>query len=224
LKKHKVGLIRVLTVESEEILSSHGRILERAFPELEILSRCIEDQPKGIYDEESEEIAKPKIVNLAKRLEKEGVEAIIISCAADPAVKEAREMLKIPVIGAGSAAASLALTYGRRVGVLNLTERTPRAFKEVLGENLIAEDSPEGVKNTLDLMTQWGQERAREAAKRLKEKGAEVIAFACTGYSTIGLATILERDVGLPVIDAVIASGAVTLHALRRKRAWEGER
>lgn len=223
MKRYKVGLIRVLTIHDEELLNAHGMIIERAFPELEVISKCIEDQPRGIYDEETERIAKPKILKLVKELEESGnVEAIIISCAADPAVEEARETSRIPIIGAGSSAASMALALGRKIGVLNLTERTPRVFKEILKDSLVAEEGPEGVKNTLDLLTDWGKESALRAAMRLKEKGAQAIVFACTGYSTIGFAPLLERLIGVPVIDAVLASGAVALYSLSRLKGWEG--
>jgi len=222
MEKYTVGLIRVLTIQDEELLNRHGKIIEKAFPELKVISKCIENQPKGIYDEKTEEEAKPKILRLVKEFENEGVDAIIISCAADPAVDEAKNIVSIPVIGAGSAVSALALAYGRKIGVLNLTEETPKVIKDVLGNNLIAEAHPTGVTNTLDLMTEWGREEAIRAAKRLKEKGAEVIVLGCTGMSTIMIAPILENEVGIPVIDPVIAAGAVALHSLKRLDAWRG--
>ena len=220
MKKYTIGLIRVLTLNNEELLNLHGRLIEKAFPELRVVSKCIEDQPHGIYDQQSEEIAKPKILRLAKEFEEMGVDAVIISCAADPAVKEARREIHVPVIGAGSAVASLALTQGRKVGVLNLTEETPEVIKEILGGNLVAEEHPKGVRNTLNLMTEEGKAAAIEAAKRLKEKGAEVIALGCTGMSTIKIAPVLEDAVGIPVIDPELASGAVALYLLRSKDIW----
>ncbi len=215
---YSIGLIRVVTLTREDLLNIHGKIIEEMFPELRVISRCIWDQPKGIYDRESEEIAKPKILKLAKEFEESGVEAVIVSCAADPAVDEARKMLKIPVIGAGSAAAGLALTYGKRIGVLNLTEETPEVIKRILGEHLVAEDKPIGVKNTLDLMTEWGKRAAEEALKRLLKRNVDVIVLGCTGYSTIGFAKIAEEISGIPVIDPVIASGVATLYILKSRK------
>ena len=37
-KKFKVGLIRVLTTEDEEVLQSHGKQIMEYFPELEVVS------------------------------------------------------------------------------------------------------------------------------------------------------------------------------------------
>lgn len=220
--KHTVGLIRVITLKDEHLLNLHGRIIESAFPELRVVSKSIEDQPRGIYDRESEEVAKPKVLRAARELEGEGVEAVIVSCAADPAVREARKQLKIPIVGAGSAAASLALAYGDRVGVLNLTEETPAVIRDVLGKHLAGEGRPEGVKNTLDLMTEWGREAARKALGELVKHGVDVVVLACTGYSTIGFARVAEEVAGVPVIDPVIAAGTVTLGILRQRALGGG--
>ncbi|MEM0006273.1 MAG: aspartate/glutamate racemase family protein [Ignisphaera sp.] len=219
--KYRIGLIRVITLKDEEALNLHGRIIESIFPELNVVSRSIEDQPMGIYNRESEEIAKPKILKLAKEFEKEMIEAVIISCAADPAVREARRSLKIPVIGAGSAAASMALAYGERVGVLNLTEETPEVIRRILGSHLVAEEKPEGVRTTLDLKTEWGMRAARMALEKLAKSGVDVIVLACTGYSTIGFSKIAESITKMPVIDPVVAAGLMTLGILRQKTAGD---
>jgi Asp/Glu/hydantoin racemase len=207
----------VVTLTDEDALNKHGRIIMEAFPELEVVSRCIEDQPYGIYDRESEEVAKPKVLRLVERFEEEGFDAVIVSCAADPAVDEARRVVKIPVVGAGSAVASLALAYGRRVGVLNLTEETPEAIRRVLGPHLVAESSPRGVRNTLDLLRDWGQRAAFEALKELTARGVDVVVLGCTGYSTIEFARRAREVAGVPVLDPVLAAGAVTLGILKQR-------
>ena len=48
-KKFKVGLIRVLTTEDEEVLQSHGKQIMEYFPELEVVTKCIPDQYEGIH-------------------------------------------------------------------------------------------------------------------------------------------------------------------------------
>ncbi len=213
--RHTVGLVRVITIEDEEALNLHGRIIESAFPELRVVSRCIWDQPRGIYDRESEEVAKPKILRLVREFEREGVDAVIVDCAADPAVREARREVRVPVIGAGSAAASLVLAYGERVGVLNLTEETPEIVRRILGPHLAADVKPEGVRYTTDLLTDWGKASAERALRDVPKLGVDVVVLACTGYSTIGFAKVAEEIAGVPVVDPVPASGAVTLHILK---------
>jgi allantoin racemase len=213
--KIKVALIRILTTKDEELLNSHGRVLEGRFPELEVESRCLDDQPKGIYDDETCAIALPKILKLGEEMEQEHVKAIIVSCADDPGVKELRKIVKIPIIGAGSSSACLALSFGGRIGTLGITEGTPRVMRDILGKHLVAETRPEGVKTTLDLMTDEGRKNALSAVQYLRETGAEVIALACTGYATIGIAKDLEGAAGIPVIDAVEAAGLFAWHLTR---------
>ena len=78
-KKFKVGLIRVLTTEDEEVLQSHGKQIMEYFPELEVVTKCIPDQYEGIHSPELGEIALPKIVETARSFT--DVDMIIVSCA-----------------------------------------------------------------------------------------------------------------------------------------------
>ena len=74
-KKFKVGLIRVLTTEDEEVLQSHGKQIMEYFPELEVVTKCIPDQYEGIHSPELGDIANfSKIVGryLTKQLEIDG--------------------------------------------------------------------------------------------------------------------------------------------------------
>ncbi|GAF25976.1 hypothetical protein MTCOM_02180 [Moorella thermoacetica] len=210
-----LAVIRVLTTDDEDLLNAHGRLISERYG-IPTRSYCIPDQPRGIYDDETERVAVPKIVQLARRVEEEGAGAIFISCAADPALAEVRATCKVPVIGAGSAAAAVALAAGERIGVLNLMESTPAAVAAVLGRRMVAQARPEGVTNTRDLMTPGGKKQALKAAGLLVEKGADVIVFACTGYSTIGLAGDIKKHLGVRVIDAVEAGGLIASYVLPR--------
>ncbi|MCL5108828.1 MAG: aspartate/glutamate racemase family protein [Chloroflexi bacterium] len=208
-----VGVIRVLTLDDPEMVATHGRQIERKYG-LATRSRCIPDQRRGIYDAESERLAIPKIVPLAKQLAEEGAAAIVVSCAADPGVPELRRELRIPVIGGGSAVAHLALSLAERVGVLELTETADPFVQQLLGGKLVGVGIPEGVKDTTDLMTDWGREAALKAAGRLVESGAGALVLACTGYSTIGLAPELRRRFGVVAVDPVDAEGLVVWYAV----------
>lgn len=213
-KKKVVGIIRVVTITDNEILNRHGKLLESIFPEFTTITECIQDQPAGIFSEETESIAIPKIIALGKKIA-ERIDALIISCAADPAVKDLRMILKIPVIGAGSAVVGVGIALGSRIGVLNLNEDTPKVISSLLGNRLIAATSPEGVRTTLDLMTPEGKSAAIKASNYLLNKGADVLVLACTGYATIGLASVLRKEIKAPVVDPVEASGLMAYEILR---------
>lgn len=217
-----VGVIRVLTTEDPELLAAHGRIIEADYG-LPTFTRCIPDQPKGIYDDETERVALHKIVALGREMVSQGATAILVSCAADPAVAELRSELKIPVIGAGSAASAVAVSLAEKVGILNLTEGAPGPVRNLLGNRYVGQDSPRGVMNSLDLMTDWGAEAALEAARRLAGLGAGALVLACTGYATIGMAAELRRRMGILAVDPVRAAGLMAWYALGAPRRKAGE-
>ena len=58
-----------------------------------------------------------------------------------------------------------------------------------------------------------------EKAKQLKENGAEVIALACTGMATMGIAPKLEEVIGISVLDPVMCEGLVMYMELLRKNS-----
>jgi len=211
----KVGLIRVVTLQDGHLLNAHGRLIERHFPGLVVASRCIPDQPDGIYDDETCRRALPKILKLGAEFEKESMRAILVSCADDPGVEQLRQIVRIPVLGAGSSCACLAMAFAGKIGTLGIRSEAPRCMREILKEHLMAQIRPEGIHTTLDLLTDQGREAALRAGELLDRSVCEVIALACTGYSTIELAAELRRSTRLPVLDAVVAAGLFCLHAIQ---------
>lgn len=204
---YNIGLIRVVTFPEGDLLNLHGKIVEEYFPMLKVTSKCIPDQPYGVHDDETEKMAVPKIIELARNWK--DIDVLIISCAGDPAVKELRQILDIPVIGAGESTALLAQRYGKVFGVLGITKDVPIAYSRILGNKIVGTcDVPEVV-STLDLMTDEGKKNVINKALKLKALGAEAIPLACTGMATIGIAKEIEKICDIPVIDPVIAEGLI---------------
>lgn len=205
-KKFKVGVIRVLTSDDQAFVDMHGDIIEKHFPGIECISKCIPDQPEGIHSHELERIAVPKIVETAKSFE--DVDMIIVSCADDPGVEEVRKALPGTVVtGGGETTAALAMGYGDRIAILGIVDYAPKAYLRMIPDKIVALGKPKGVDSTLDLMTPEGRKSCLKTAGELKEKGAQVIALGCTGLTTIGIAREIEDAVGIPVIDPVLAEG-----------------
>jgi Asp/Glu/hydantoin racemase len=207
-----LGIIRVITLQDESAIHLHGALIERRYG-LPVISRCIPDQPQGVYNDETEAESVPKIIALARELEQQGCTAIGISCAADPALLEARAAVKIPVLGAGSCAAHMSLAYSSKVGVLTILTEVPPLIRSILGEAYLGMERPDGVTTTLDLNTPAGRAGALAGAARLVERGAEAIVLACTGFATIGLAAELEEQLGIRAFDPILALGAAAASA-----------
>ena len=221
MRQYKVGLIRVLTTDDEELLQCHGRLIQQYFPMLEVQSRCIADQPEGIHDDETLALGAPKVVAMAKEMWEEGFEAIIVSCAGDPGVAEARKVVPIPVIGAGESTAALCLFYGSRPAVLGITADVPAGYQRIFGDKIVDNARGKGVESVLDLMTPEGFAATEAEVLRQKELGADVIALSCTGMSTIQIAPALEEKSGIPVLDPVMSEGLVTLVELVGREAQQ---
>ena len=103
-----IALIRVFSTTDPLVKEAHGNIIAKRYG-LSVQTYLIPDQPFGVHDDESEAVAVPKIVAVAKQAEQAGAKLVLISCAIDPAVAQCRQELTIPVIGAGSAAAGTIL-------------------------------------------------------------------------------------------------------------------
>lgn len=211
--KYKVGLIRVLTTEDEELLLSHGRLIMLKFPEVEVITKCIPNQYDGINCKELYDLAVPKIVEIAKSFE--DVDMIIISCADDPGLEEVREVVTdIPVIGCGETGLGVSLMYGRKIGLLSITKSLPRAYQKIADQIILGK--PDNVNSTRDLMIKEGRDNMLKVAKELKEKGAEVIALGCTGLVTIGIEEDIEKVTGLRVINPVLVAGMLASYESKR--------
>ncbi|MFV0497446.1 MAG: aspartate/glutamate racemase family protein [Candidatus Fimivivens sp.] len=202
----QVGVIRVLTSNDQSFIDMHGQIIEANFGGIRCISKCIPNQWEGIHGHEQEKIAIPKIVATAKSFK--DVDMVIVSCAADPGVAEIRKALPgLPVTGGGESTAALAMKYGQKIALLGIVDYAPKAYLRMIPDKIMAVGKPDGVDSTLDLMTLKGRENCLKKAKEFKDMGADVIALACTGLSTIGIAGEIERQFDIPVIDPVLAEG-----------------
>jgi len=214
-----IGLIRVLTTDDPVVLGAHERLLRLGYPWIEVRTACIPDQPYGVHDPVSEATAAPKVARLAGELARAGARAVIISCCADPGVDLCRTGVDVPIIGAGSASAAIALLVGEPVGVLGLTAEVPPAVSRVLGRALCGSVAPPGVQTTLDLMKADAMESCIRAARELRAAGAGVILVACTGMSTAGVTSRLRRELAVPIVDPVLAAGGAAIAMLAQEGA-----
>ena len=206
----RVAVIRALTTSDPALLHAHGRALERAYG-FRVVTRCIPDQPRGVHDAASFAEAAPKVVAMARDLEGQ-VDAVLISCTADPGLSEARGAVRVPVVGAGAAGAAAALALGGTTGVLGVGGSVPEALAGALGPSVTA--SAEDIADPAGFHTPTGAFGAVAAAVRLRDAGADVILLGSTALSSIGIAAHLRRTLGVPVIDPVLAAGSALASAL----------
>jgi Asp/Glu/hydantoin racemase len=213
----QIGLIRVRTLEAMGATDRHGPLIEGAFPGLLVHCHCIKDQVRGIHDDKSEALALPKVIELGRQLGSK-VDVIIVSCAADPGVEELNKELQIPVIGAGRSAAGIARTLGDSVGVITITDNIPDAVRAGLGKHFLVWKKVKGVETALDLESDAGYENTMNAAEELRGQGSNVIALACTGFSTMAIAPKIAKSLGIPVVDPVLAAGSIAYSLMLNRK------
>ena len=208
----RLGIIRVLTTDDDRILGEHGRMLQTQYG-IASFTRCIPDQPTGIFDDATESLAIPKIIALGRLMQDAGAKALFLSCAADPGLSALRAAVDVPVVSAGSAAARVAALLAMPTAVMGIGDRAPAPFRRLLGEDVLYA-RPDAVTKTNDLLTPEGRRASLETARRLHAQGIQVIAFSCTGFSTIGLARDIRMQVGAVAVDAVSAAGMFAMEML----------
>ncbi|MEK8172653.1 aspartate/glutamate racemase family protein [Streptomyces sp. M19] len=72
------------------------------------------------------------------------------------------------------------------------------------------------VRRTTDLLAPDGPAAVLDAASELVAAGADTLLLACTGLNTIGARPLLEERLGVPVVDPVLAAGAMASYARTR--------
>lgn len=145
----------------------------------------------------------------------EGADAIMVACSGDPGVPEGRTMVSVPVIGPMEAALHLAATYGQKVGIVTVADRSWSEYCEMMvathglgarfaGVRRINTPSTEAFTKGFS----QPEEMAREIhanAKALVEAGANAIVIGSAGLSVMATRAGLSAvsDYGAPIFDCL---------------------
>lgn len=156
--------------------------------------------------------AEPATILKIMEAEREGVDAVVIDCMADPGVAGAREAVSIPVLGPSQVSMHLAAMLGHSFAVLTVLPRL-RAQFETLAAVYGLSGKLAGVRAVdipvLELEADLGATQARlvdVAETAIREDGAHAIVFGCTGLMGCAAAVrsgLLARGIDCPVIDPV---------------------
>ncbi len=166
-------------------------------------------------------------LNQIKKAEKEGYDAAIIGCFADPGLQEAREITDRIVITAPAEASMLiASGLGRRFSIIVAGDKSiPKMYENLINYGLVARLASF---ESLDLRVLDFQKDKKETMRRIHkaveraihEKFAEVIILGCT--MEFGFYKELQEEFKIPVIDAIVApiKYAEFMIELRKNFGW----
>jgi allantoin racemase len=173
----------------------------------------VERGPASIESEFEHAIAVPDTLRLIVEAERDGIDAVVVDCMADPGVRPARELVRIPVLGPAETTMHLACLLGHRFSIVTTEARSVPEFENQatvagLSDRLASVrwvDIP-----VLELGADPDALLAAlvdESVEAITTDGAHVIVFGCTGM--IGFAEavrdgLVERGYpGVPVLDPV---------------------
>lgn len=170
-----VPIISKEFIEEKDRTKRFGKYVR---PDTEVDVVNIDYGPSSIESRYDDVLAAPFVVKKAEWAEKNGYDAVAVSCMMDPGVKAAKEALDIPVVGPKETANQLAqilgdkvaTIYPRGITVLELSQEPERTY-EVLLEN----------------------------SKSALDGGAQVLILGCTGLT--GFGKRLQDELGVPVLE-----------------------
>ena len=154
----------------------------------------------------------PDIVDRVIRAEKQGFDGVFISCCFEPGVREAREIVDIPVVGGSIPAVFIARQLGQRFGFITDTERanviTYDLFKQhKLDVECVGIRSIEMKVEQIRLEPEINQRRVIDIAEDLVSAGADVIINGCTIVAaSFRKDRIPESLYGIPFLDANVTA------------------
>lgn len=206
--------IRVIFIghEEKEFLAQQKTFRENIVsPSTIIEITSIKEGPETIEQNLDELLAGQAILKEVKQAEEEGANAVIVDCALDPALSALREAVCIPVIGAGQAAYSLAITLGDRFTIIAPLKSLIPCYRRRIQEYGLLQYLASIRSINIEILDLLGHE-AREAfineGKLAVEKdGADILVLGCTGMSPS--IPYLQTNLCVPVVDP--AGAAITL-------------
>ena len=182
-----------------------------AGPSTEIKVQSVPSGYPSIESERDAVMIAPHLVNGLQQAEKDGARAGIVGCFSDPALGAVRETVKMPVVGPGQSAITLALQLGERYSILSPLDSgakraRPRLRSQGFTERL-ASIRGVGV-SVVDLSrgdnAAW--DRIVDTGKRCIDDGADVLVMGCMSMAFMGIERELSDRLDVPVVSPVLAA------------------
>jgi len=154
----------------------------------------------------------PKSVEAAKKAEGEEYDGVFLSCFLNPGLYEAREIVNIPVVGAGETSMLLASTFGHNLAVIVPTSKMIPVAQDnarMYGVdakvvswrslNISVEEILADEKKTTERIV-------REGKEAVTKDGAEVIVLGCGALPYRNI----QKMIGAPVVQPAVVGFKAT--------------
>lgn len=152
------------------------------------------------------------VVERIIQAEKEGFDGVFVSCCFEPGVKEAREVVDIPVVGGSMPSVFLARQLGQKFGFITDTKRadaqTYDLFKQYkLDVEMAGLTSVEMKVEDIAKSPEKNFEQTVKVARKLVADGADVIITGCTVVAAFFSDNEVPDDLKkIPILDANVCA------------------
>lgn len=199
--------ILVINPNTSESVTQHIRreLAKIKRPDTELAVVNPEHGPVSIESAYDEALAIPPTLELVRRGNEEGYDAIILACFSDPGLDAAKEISEVPVIGIEEVTMHVAAMLGHKFSITTTSpSRVPTREAHVRMRGLESAFASALPMNMAVLEMEAHPEEAKArilelARTAVEEDGAEVIILGCAGLT--GYAEDVERELGALVLD-----------------------
>ncbi len=180
--------------------------------------------PVSIESAFDEALCAPGVIARAIEAADQGASAIIIDCFADPAVRAAREAVRIPVIGPGAASLHLAALFAHRIGIVTIMESVRAMIEDQvrlagLSDRLACVrvvDTP--VRNFAGHGDTLLSKLIDASERAVLDNQADQIILGCTGFLGVDVAVraaLHARGIEISVINPLRAAALAAISSIR---------
>lgn len=211
----------IMCNSSKEFYDAHaGRRLAMSTDEVQLVVVNIPHGPDSMESAYDEAIAAPYILQQVVSAETEGCDAVVIDCAADPALRAAREISELPVVSAGEASYHAAMMVAGKFSVITVLPTTANEISDHLRMYGFSSRVASVRSANVPVLALEDEQEAEEhlyaaARKAIDEDGAQAIVLGCTGM--MAMRDSLEKRLGVPVIEPYLAAIQFAASLVRMK-------
>jgi len=199
--------IFVINPNTSESMTDHIReaLMAVKRSDTELTVTCPAKGPNTIESAYDEAYAIPPTLELVKKANAEGYDAVILACFSDPGLEAAKEISTIPVVGIEEATLHMAAMLGAKFSIMTprkqrIASKCEHVHMRGLTHFLASVRSLELSVAETDADPAKTKRRLMEVANAaVEEDGAEVIIMGCAGMA--GYAEEIERALKIKVLD-----------------------
>lgn len=213
--------ISVVHVNAEELSGPYTKLIEGNFHRAKRDDTIIEHRYVRRLKRASDTVfAFPILLNKVDVVEqmlaagRGGADGVMVACSGDPGVAEGRTLLSVPVVGPMEAAMHLACTYGFKVGIVTVADRSWSEYCEMIANSCGLGSRLAAVRRikipSMEAFTVGFQnpqivaKAVEETSAELVEDGADAIVIGSAGLSVMSSAAGLTRTAsGAPIFDCL---------------------